>query len=447
MKRVLIIHYHFLPVHNVSTRRLVGYARQLPALGWQALVLTREWRGLEEADPAWGLSWEPHMEEGAAFSVHRVPADPVVGTRRRVREGGGLWGPGRPGRAAGVGAKLVAKAARLGELVSGSYPDGFVGWARPAAAAAERLARAERIDVVMSYCPPETNHVAARRIARRLGVPWVAFFGDLYGFLEPPLPVLSVERWAKRAWHRWCLAPAAACAGVSPAMVDYLARAYGKPSHLIHTGFDPDDFEGPEPETTKARDRLIVSHVGSVYPDDQRPDIFFDGLDQLLTQHPEAAKRLDVRFVGSKCDDRLRVMLASRPASRVCTILPKVDSTTALGLVRSSDALLAFTCTAHRDRYGTMSYPTKIFEAFGARRPILAVPADGDWVDALLARTGGGASVPDADGVAKALLDWLRSWERDGRVPYHGRQAALAEFTRRRQVERLVALFESVGRP
>jgi glycosyltransferase involved in cell wall biosynthesis len=445
MKRVLMIHYHFLPVHNVSTRRLVGYARHLPALGWQPLVLTREWRALEEADPTWGLSWEPHIEEGSACTIHRVPADPVANARPAAGWTAGGPGAGQPAR--GVRRKLLAKAARLRELVSGSYPDAFVRWAAPAAAAAERLARAERIDVVMSYCPPETNHLVARRLARRLGVPWVAFFGDLYGFLAPPLPVLSVEGWAKRAWHRWCLAPAAACVGVSPAMVDYLARTYRKSAHLIHTGFDPEDFAGPEPAAAKARDRMIVSHVGSVYPDDQRPEILLDGLDQLLTRHPELAMRLEVRFVGSKCEDRLRAMLASRPASRVCTILPKVDSTTALAFVRSSDGLLAFTCTAHRERYGTLSYPTKIFEAFGARRPILAVPADGDWVDELLSRTGGGVSASDAEGVAKALLDWFRSWERDGEVPYRGREAELAGFTRQRQVEHLVALFESVDRP
>jgi glycosyltransferase involved in cell wall biosynthesis len=331
-------------------------------------------------------------------------------------------------------------------MIFGGYPDEFVGWARPAAAAGERLARSDDVDAIMSYCPPETNHLVARRLARRLGLPWVPFFGDLYGFLDPPLPPLSAEGFARRAWHRWCLAPAAACAGVSPAMVDYLARAYRKPAHLIHTGFDPGDFAGPDPYPTEAGERLVVSHVGSVYPGDQRPEIFFDGLDRLLAQRPELEKRLAVRFVGSKCDDALRAMLEGRPASRVCTLHPRVDPATALEMVRSSDALLAFTCTAHRDRYGTLSYPTKIFEAFGARRPILAVPADGDWVDTLLTRTAGGTSARDADDVASTLLDWLRSRERDGRVPYYGRQAELSEFTRKRQAERLAALLDAVSR-
>ena len=443
MKTVLIIHYHFLPVHNVSVMRLMGYARQLPALGWQTRVLTRDWRGPHEADASWGLSWEPHLEEGSGCTIHRVQTPPVL--RGRACADGTPVSPSAS-RARRLVDKGIAKAARLGRMAFGDYPDEFKGWVRPAVAAGERLARENRIDVILSYCPPETNHLVAHRLARRLGVPWVPFFGDLYGFLDPPLPALSVERFARLAWHRWCLEPAAACLAVSPAMVDFLAKAYGKPSHLVHTGFDPDDFAVPDPEATATRERMLVSHVGSVYPGDQRPELLFDGLDRLLARYPEMEQRLEVRFVGSKCDDRLRAMLDGRKASRVCTIRPKVDSTTARSIVGSSDGLLAFTCTAHRDRYGTLSYPTKVFEAFGARRPVLAIPADGDWVDALLQRTGGGTSARDADEVAATLHDWYRSWEREGRVPYPGNEAEIAGFTRRRQAERLVEIFDSLDR-
>lgn len=443
MKTALIIQYHFLPVHNVAVKRLVGYARHLPAFGWRTLALTRDWRGLHEADPSWGLSWEPNIEQGSGCVIHRIPSPPILRGRATV-DGTSVSSPTSGARR--LAGKVVAKAARLGRLTFGDYPDEFVGWVRPAVAAGERLARTHAIDVVLSYCPPETNHLVAHHLARRLGVPWVPFFGDLYGFLDPPLPAFSVERFARNAWHRWCLAPASACIGVSPAMVGFLASTYGKPSYLVHTGFDADDFARPDPEIAVARQRMLVSHVGSVYPGDQRPDILFDGIDRLLATHPEVEERLEVRFVGSKCDDRLRAMLNGRAASRVCTIRPKVDSPTAQSIVASSDGLLAFNCTAHRDRYGTLSYPTKVFEAFGARRPVMAVPADGDWVDALLQRTRGGTSPRDADEVAASLLMWYRSWEREGRVAYEGDEAEIAGFTRRRQAERLVEIFDSVGR-
>ena len=443
VKIALTIQYHFLPVHNVAVKRLVGYARHLPASGWRILALTRDWQGLNEADASWGLSWEPHLEKGSGCFIHRIPSPPIVRGRATVGE------PSISSHTSGarrLAAKVAAKAARLSTLAFGNYPDEFVGWVRAAVAAGEQVARTHSIDVILSYCPPESNHLVAHHLARRLGVPWVPFFGDLYGFLDPPLPTFSVERLARIAWHRWCLAPASACIGVSPAMVAFLGSRYGKPSYLVHTGFDADDFAGPDPKDAINRQHMLVSHVGSVYPGDQRPEVLFDGIDRLLARHPEVEGRLEVRFVGSKCDDHLRKMLAGRAASRVCTVHPKVDSATAQGIVASSDGVLAFNCTAHRDRYGTLSYPTKVFEAFGARRPVMAVPADGDWVEVLLQQTRGGVSARDAEEVAACLHAWFRSWEREGRVAYNADEAAIAGFTRKRQTERLVDILDSVGR-
>jgi len=449
MKRLLIVHYHFLPVHNVAVSKLLGYMRLLPTQGWDVSVLTRAWNSLDESDPSWGLSWEPDLEGSSGCAIHRARSRPVrrqpqpSSTAAIAQSTGNARASGRFGAFV---QKATAKATRLRQMAWGDYPDEFVGWVRPAVAEGLRLAHERPIDVIVSYCPPETNHVVGRRLARLLGVPWVPFFGDLYGFLESPLPRRSFEGWAKRAWHEWCLAPAAATLAVSPAMVEYLARAYGIPSHLIHAGFDPEALEDRSARDPGADDRFILSHIGSLYPGDQRPEIFFDGLDRLLVGNPEIEGRLEVRFVGSKCEDRLRVLLQGRPSERVCSVRPKVDSRTALSLVRSSDALLAFTCTAYRDRFGTLSYPTKVFEAFGAQRPVLAVPSDGDWVDELLRETGGGTSARDADEVAETLLEWFRVWNREGHVPYAGRPERLVEFTRGRQVERLAAILDSVIR-
>lgn len=435
MKQVLFVHYHFLPVHNVAVKRLLGYAKALPAFGWRVHVLTRAWHGIDEADPSWGLSWEPDLEAQAPVTIHRAKEPP---RRRRTPR------PAPPTTATPtLGHKVAAKVERLRRMLVGDYPDAFTGWVRPAVAAGIALARDVRVDALLSYCPPETNHLVARRLARRLHVPWIPFFGDLYGFLDAPLPRRSLEGWIRRAHHRWCLAPAAACAAVSPYMVDYLARTYGKRVELVLTGFDPDEYLPPDPPA--AAHRLVLSHVGSVYPDDQQPEIFFAGLDRLLEWQPDVAAHLEVRFVGSKCDDRLRAMIDGRPAAGVCSIVPKVDSRTAIAMVRASDALLALTCTAGRDRHGTMSYPTKVFEAFGARRPVLAIPADRDWVDALLADTRTGTTASTADEVARTLADWILAWRRDGRVPYAARDDDLTPYTRRNQVARLAHLLDAVA--
>ena len=61
MRRVLLVHYHFLPVHNVAVKHLLGYARYLRASGWDPVVLTNAWTNIREDDAEWGLSWEPDL--------------------------------------------------------------------------------------------------------------------------------------------------------------------------------------------------------------------------------------------------------------------------------------------------------------------------------------------------------------------------------------------------
>jgi hypothetical protein len=141
--------------------------------------------------------------------------------------------------------------------------------------------------------------------------------------------------------------------------------------------------------------------VGSIYPHLQRPGILFDGLDAFLAHHPEAATRLVVRLVGTKCDDTLRTLLRDRPSAAVCEVLPKVASRHAVDLVRASDAVLAFSLVESHG-LGTLSYPSKVFEAFGAKRRVLLIPSDGDWVDRLLKETG--ARRPTTRRVARVLL-------------------------------------------
>jgi hypothetical protein len=430
MRRLLVVHYHFLPVHNVAVKRLLGYMRHLPAFGWQPLVLTREWRDTQLEDASWGLSWEPEIERDSGLTIHRVEAPPRSRLRLPSRDQAGP----------------IRIALRLAHMIAGSYPDEFIGWAKPALRAARALAQSKPVDAVITYCPPETNHIVGSRLARSIGVPWVPFFGDLYGFFLDSHGPRSLGALIRKASRRHWLAPAAACIAVSPYMVEYLAQAYQKRVELVMTGYDPDDFPS-ERRSLSDRRPFVISHVGSLYPGDQRPEIFFDGLDRFLNSRPQAAASLDVRFVGSKCEAHLNELLENRPSRQVCSVVPKVQSSRALSMVRESDVLLAFNCTKFRDRHGTMSYPTKIFEAFGARRPILAIPPDHDWVDALLARTGAGVAAADAQAVAAVISDWFRAWQSCGQVPYGGKPEVLGEFTQIRQTERLARILDLVSKP
>ncbi|HEU0076733.1 MAG TPA: glycosyltransferase, partial [Longimicrobiaceae bacterium] len=226
---------------------------------------------------------------------------------------------------------------------------------------------------------------------------------------------------------------------VAPRMARLVEELYGVPAEVVVVGYDEDDFAGPAPPRDGGRLRL--AHVGSLYPGDQRPELLFDALDRLLAARPGAADDLEVALVGSRCEDRLRGLVEGRPCARVCDIRPRVPPWEAVRLQRASDALLLFNLTSQRGR-GTLSYPSKVWEYLAAGRPVLAFPADGDFVDDVLRDTGGGVVADGAAELAEVLAGWYAAWKAGRGIPYAPRPGRIEEFSRRAQTTRIAAALD-----
>ncbi len=448
LKRLLVVNYHFLPVHNVGVKQFADYCRHLPEAGWRPTVLTRDWdAGMAEEDAGWGLSYVPELrgEAGPETRVVTAPYARPRGALLRLHE--------RLVRASGPGAPAARRALlaplRMGLSAGwplfGRYPDRFTGWIDGAVEAGARVVREEGVDAILSHCPPETNHLVASRLAKRFGLPWVAYFGDLFNFYVGPGDWHGTPRRRAlvRAMHRRWLAPAGRALAVSPRMVRLLEEEYGVPGEVVVVGYDERDFAGAPPPRDDGR--LRITHAGSVYPGDQRPEMLFDALDRVIAAEPAAAEELEVVLVGSKCEDRLREMVAGRPCGGVCRILPKVPPAEAVRLQRTSDVLLLLNLTAEQTREGTLSYPSKVFEYFAARRPVLAFPGDGDWVDALVRDTGGGVVADTVDELARTLGGWHAAWRAGDGIPYAPRAERIEAFSRRRQAARIGSALDRVA--
>jgi len=51
------------------------------------------------------------------------------------------------------------------------FPDIHVGWSLTAVKGGVKVVRERDIDVIVSTSPPETDHLIARRIAKKTGAP------------------------------------------------------------------------------------------------------------------------------------------------------------------------------------------------------------------------------------------------------------------------------------
>ena len=467
IRTVLLVSYTFPPQYDVSARRAAKLCKYLPAAGWRAIVLTKDWAvGVTEEDRrSYTISSHPEVRRAlhdvtvvhARYRTHDHPL------RRLHRRLGGVYGEGptpaaasRPTLASGDNSRstladapvwtlrgLARRALSVAAPVFGDFPDAFRGWISGAVATGVELVRRERVDAVCSLCPPATSHVVASEIARRTGIPWVAQFDDLYSFhLERQR---ASWRWYADPMHRSWMRRATLAGAITPAMLDYVRRTYGVDGDVVMVGFDPDDDVPREQTLPGPSGRpLRLAYTGSVYPGDQRPDIFFEGLDMALARRGTRTPYIEVVFTGTGRDGELRAMLEPFPLARAaCTFVERVSPSEAHGLQRESDALLLFNCTAPSPDEGTLSFPAKAFEYLHAGRPILALPHDpGGWGDRLLDTTRAGITAGSAAEVAAVLDAWIDAWQERGTVPYHGDESEIARYSQPRQAAALGRLLD-----
>jgi glycosyltransferase involved in cell wall biosynthesis len=378
--KLLLVTMYFPPAGGGGVQRPLKFATHLPAHGIETHVLAPD-------DPKW-LHVDAELQPPTQAWIHRAR---YLGPRSR-RLADELHGRS--------GLDLITRqVASLSRRVL--VPDENVTWNVTAIPTAVRIARQERIDVVLTTSPPNSVHLIGAAVKAATRVRWVADLRDSIA----AHPHRNVERASVRAKEkvseqvaRLVARQADAIVGASDAVADE-ARALDPKGVVVPilNGADFDDFAGLE---YRRGDRFRITHTGSFFGKrDPRPFLTAladAGLDDAIA-----------RFVGDfRVSDREwaeRLGLGER-----LELHPYVPRRESLRLQRDSDALLLLIPDASGRGRGVLS--GKVFEYLAAQRPILAaVPPDGAAA-ALIEETGAGVVAPPDDVPAlRAALERLHA--------------------------------------
>ena len=384
--KLLLVTLYFPPAGGGGVQRSLKIATHLPGLGIETHVLAPD-------DPKW-VHADDELEPPTQAWVHRArylgpkgrrPADELHGTQGLER--------------------TLTQARLFGRRLL--VPDENVSWNVTAIPAAIRIARAEKIDAVLTTSPPGSVHLVGAAVKRATGARWVA---DLRDSLLAH-PHRRAERLAVRAKEqteaglaRLVARYADAIVAASEAIAEE-ARGLSPRGEVstIANGCDFDDFAGLE---YRRGDRFRITHTGSFFGK-RDPGPFLRALS-------ESGLDVVVRFLGD-----------FRPADREWAetlglgdrleLLPYASRRRSLELQRDSDALLLLIPEASGRGRGVLS--GKVFEYLAAERPILAaVPPDGAAAE-LIRETGAGIVAPPEDvGAIRAGLETLVARWREGQL-------------------------------
>ncbi len=409
MKRLLIIAHSFPPRTSSGARRLIGFVRNLPAYGWEPVVLAPD---------------ICHYNDSAQEDLSEIPAGIEV-----VRTTAWL-----PRYADHLSPKDAARNFILRKMGRYFLPDRVIGWLPQSLSAAKQLIKDAGCQAILTSAPRFSVHVIGLAVKRSTGIAWLADFRDPWTAnpkFDQRHPLRqSIEARIEAAVIR----RADGISVYSPLLAEYFIDRYGIPAakfKFISNGFDRDIIGAfKEIKSQHRNGRLTLTYCGNLtgacgetYA--RRPDAFLRGLSRAIKQAPGLAGRLKLRFVGSFPESSRR-LLAALGLADIVQIIGRVSHRQSLEYQSLSDGLLLINgCIPELDRW---VIPGKIFEYLGMGRPILAMASPGSWSWQIINKTGAGL-VCDADEarLARTIIEFCRRISHAG-PGFERNAAAIADY-------------------
>ena len=400
MKQVLIVTYFFPPYPTIGSVRLGGLAKYLPEYGWKPVVMTPVLPGT--VDTRYHVVQTPYEDR-----VLKMEKKLNISAKRSEK---GLVNSlifNKQGERRPYVGKLINMA---GEVLS--YPDGKKAWIPIALKAAGDILRKHPVNAMISSSMPHTTHLIAHKLKKTHGVPWVADFRDLWTN-NPYYSYSRIRNLMETRLEQATLTNADALSITSKPWADDLARLHGRERvHVIHNGFDPEDFTKTVPLT----ERFTITYTGGLYDGKRDPELLFAAMRDLIDQGVIDPGDVEIRFFGWP-QGWLETKINRYGLTGIAVqhgVVPRED---AIHHQQSSQLLLLLNWDTPRER-GT--YTGKVYEYFAAKRPILSLGAPKGVLTDLLDCTQTGKYACTKNELKAILTEDYQTFKETGQVPYHG---------------------------
>ena len=378
MRKILFITYHYHPDAAVGAVRTVKYAKFLPSHGWQPHILTAETKYYERLDET-PLDFDcPVTRTGKWITpddiYHKIR--PSTAAPKQTSNRGShkvkpnpTWSP------------LSAKYPKWKRLVNSLSltPDINAGWYRPAVKAALRLISRERYDAIYSSGPPHTCHVAALKVAKKSGLPWVIDFRDPW--YEPERTRPHLLDWSKDFDRRKEMASVLTAALVVTTTPEWRERLIERYDGQIKdkcvtvlNGYDETEFPPlKEVPVRRPPGPTTFFHGGTLYAG-RNPNALLQAAGELIREGFVNREGIRFNFYGNVDFDRSEIdsIIAAYDLCEVVTFAPGVKKADYIQMTLESDVLILF-----QSDMNTVHLPAKTFEYLATGNRILTLTGEG----------------------------------------------------------------------
>ena len=319
-------------------------------------------------------------------------------------------------------------------------PDSKIFWKSKAIELASKIITENNIDLLYATAPPYTDFLIACELKEKFDIPLVIDYRDSWidcpnNFYPTPL---------HKSKHKKMETAVLECADKVVTINDrikeliHLRYPFVKDEKVsvIPQGFDPEDFE--KHNSNANYKKMRISYSGS-FLNYYTPKHFIDGLKLAVDKLPELKSNIEACFIGT-FPEQYREYIKQQGLEEAVNIVGYVEHSVCTKLLAESDVLWMMINKSERsDLHST----GKLYEYFGANKPILACVPEGVARRSLDMHGAVILTEPDdTQAIANAILNYYEKYKA-GNMPVPNEQVT-GMYDRRRLAGKLANEFSAL---
>lgn len=438
-KTILIFAYECSPYHlhtsTIGAQRPAQFAKYLPAFNWRVIVLCCDSRKRRVFDRNDIKSIEyivkqyfpnPHQSESIIIPIPSLKYDGIIDR---------LW--------SWLNAKnshvfnFLRKILTFVKFFKGDYSQ---SWQPCARLAADLIAKKTKIDCCLGEHSPDAGLFLAKWYAKKYNVPWIADFRDPILQSYSKFLRLLFSPFVKKMFKS-----ASVIVNVNPYWSGLDKQLFNRPVRTVTNGFDPCEFDS---NTKMEQETVFVGYFGNFNKMDIINEytglhIFLKGLAQFIDRNNNLKNKIKFIYRG-RDSHKVNFLVKKNNVENSVEAASAVTRCETLRLMQKCHALLLVSVSPHvNDELLKQGfYPGKVFEYFGALRPILCIPGDKGMLEELVLRTNTGVILNSSDQVEKFLKLLSGEWFQKRQLLYSPNKNQVGRYTRRFQTKLLAAILD-----
>jgi glycosyltransferase involved in cell wall biosynthesis len=438
-KRVLIISLLFPPLRNVGVIRTEKMVKYLPEYGWEPTVLTAKY------SPKYDLldtetKELPNIKVIRARFIHTVEfmksvlgLDPLKDVDSQVFAINEL----EDRKSSDFLKRMFDVAYRYGQDWL-AFPDRWNTWIPFAFMKGCIELNTRKYDLIHSTTTP-TNHIVGYMLSSLFNLPWIADYQDAWTQFDL-INKGHLRMGIEKVMERTIIRRADYMTAVSEQLLELLLCMHqGKRgrSAVITNGFDPEDFRM---NMKPGSDRLVLTYTGYMYGMERDPRPLMRAITRLIDKRIISEKDILVRFY-TPWEPRLNEVHKELKYRGIMEVHDSVPRSEAILRQMESTALINLMLDGPLDLLG---HGAKIFEYFGAKRPVLVWSPLGGPIKDLVEETNTGAVATNEWELEAVLMRWISEFKKDGELLFQGNEEQIEKYSYVSLTKRLSEILDSV---